>query len=159
MLDLVIRGARVIDGSGQPGHTADIAVVGDRIAAVAGARVPGRARRVIDADGLVAAPGFVDLHSHSDYHLLLAPSANSSLRQGVTLEIGGNCGYRATYAAPWAFPDGVHAVLVNGQLALGEGSPTGLRAGRVVHRHARARGDHGTGVEPAGSIAGRRPAG
>jgi N-acyl-D-aspartate/D-glutamate deacylase len=68
-------------------------------------------------------------------------------------------GDRATYEAPWAFPDGVHAVLVNGQLALDEGSPTGLRAGRVVHRHARARGDHGTGVEPAGSIAGRRPAG
>ncbi|MBI2878691.1 MAG: amidohydrolase family protein, partial [Candidatus Rokubacteria bacterium] len=56
---------------------------------------PGRARRAIEAEGLVATPGFIDIHSHSDYHLLLAPGADSSLRQGVTTEIGGNCGYSA----------------------------------------------------------------
>lgn len=90
--ELLVRGAIVHDGGGGPGYTADILIVGDRIARVdtSGA---GHGRRVLDADGLVAAPGFVDIHSHSDYHLLLAPQAESSVRQGVTLEIGGNCGY------------------------------------------------------------------
>jgi N-acyl-D-amino-acid deacylase len=90
--DLVIRGAIVHDGGGGPGYPADILVAGNRIAQVE-APGAGEARRVLDADGLVAAPGFVDIHSHSDYHLLLAPQAESSIRQGVTLEIGGNCGY------------------------------------------------------------------
>ena len=90
--DLLIRGALVHDGDGGPGYAADILIAGDRIAHV-GAPGVGQAHRVLDADGLVAAPGFVDLHSHSDYHLFLAPEAESSLRQGVTLEIGGNCGY------------------------------------------------------------------
>lgn len=92
--DFLIRGAHVVDGGGGPSFTADILVAGSRIAGIDPAGT-GRARRVLDADGLVAAPGFVDIHSHSDYHLLLAPQADSSLRQGVTLEIGGNCGYAA----------------------------------------------------------------
>jgi N-acyl-D-amino-acid deacylase len=90
--DLVVRGAIVHDGGGGPGYPADILVAGDQIAHL-DAPGAGKARRVLDADGLVAAPGFVDIHSHSDYHLLLAPQAESSVRQGVTLEIGGNCGY------------------------------------------------------------------
>jgi len=90
--DLLIRGAIVHDGGGGPGYTADILIAGERIAQI-GARGVREARRTLDADGLVAAPGFVDIHSHSDYHLFLAPQAESSLRQGVTLEIGGNCGY------------------------------------------------------------------
>jgi len=93
--DLVIRGALVVDGSGRPGYAADLAIRGDRIVAVAAAGTARGARRTLDAHGLVAAPGFVDIHSHSDYHLLLAPGADSSVRQGVTLEIGGNCGYAA----------------------------------------------------------------
>lgn len=94
MHDLLIRGARVVDGTGRPGFTADLAIADGRIAEIG--RVPvGRARRTIEADGLVATPGFIDIHSHSDYHLLLVPQADSSLRQGVTTEIGGNCGYSA----------------------------------------------------------------
>jgi N-acyl-D-amino-acid deacylase len=99
--DLVIRGADLVDGTGAPPRLADLAVVGDRIAAI-GRIAPGRARRVIEAHGLVLAPGFVDIHSHSDYHLLLQPSADSAVRQGVTLEIGGNCGYAAAPIwGPW----------------------------------------------------------
>jgi N-acyl-D-amino-acid deacylase len=93
--DFLIRGASVIDGGGRPPFTADVLVAGNRIVGIHRTRWSGRARRVLDADGLTAAPGFVDIHSHSDYHLLLAPQADSSLRQGVTLEIGGNCGYAA----------------------------------------------------------------
>lgn len=92
--DLVVRGARVVDGSGRPAFTADLGIADGRIAEI-GRIGPDRARRAIEADGLVATPGFIDIHSHSDYHLLLAPGADSSLRQGVTTEIGGNCGYSA----------------------------------------------------------------
>lgn len=101
MDDILIRGAVVVDGTGLPGYTADLAIEGDRLSAV-GAAGPRHAARVFDADGLVASPGFVDIHSHSDYHLLLSPQADSSLRQGVTLEVGGNCGYAAAPIwGPW----------------------------------------------------------
>ncbi|MCZ7625164.1 MAG: amidohydrolase family protein [Candidatus Methylomirabilis sp.] len=63
---------------------------------------PASGARVIDANGLTLAPGFIDIHSHSDYHLLLQPTADSAVRQGVTLEIGGNCGYAAAPIwGPW----------------------------------------------------------
>jgi N-acyl-D-amino-acid deacylase len=91
--DLLIRGATVVDGGGRPGYTADVLIARGRIVRVEPSPGALAARRVIDADGLVAAPGFVDIHSHSDYHLLVAPQAESSIRQGVTLEVGGNCGY------------------------------------------------------------------
>ena len=93
-IDLLITGGTVVDGRGQVGYQADIAIGGDEIVRVGPAR-PAHAKRLIDASGLVVAPGFVDIHSHSDYHLFLNPQADSSLRQGVTTEIGGNCGYSA----------------------------------------------------------------
>lgn len=92
--DIVIKGAMIFDGTGGPGVQGEIGIQGERIAEV-GTLSSGQGRRVIDAQGLVASPGFVDVHSHSDYHLFLAPLAESSIRQGVTLEIGGNCGYSA----------------------------------------------------------------
>ncbi len=92
--DVLIRGAQVFDGRGNPPIEADIAIDGDRITAVE--RIPAApARRTIDARGLAAAPGFIDIHGHSDYHLLLTPTAESAVLQGVTCEIGGNCGYAA----------------------------------------------------------------
>ncbi len=94
MFDLVIAGASIIDGRGSPAYVGDIALEGDRIVAVG--KVPETdGRRVIRAEGLIACPGFVDVHSHSDYFLLLNPGAESAVRQGVTTEIGGNCGYAA----------------------------------------------------------------
>lgn len=94
MFDLIIAGASVVDGSGSPSFVGDIGIAGDRIAAV-GKISESQGRRVIRADRLVACPGFVDVHSHSDYFLLLNPRAESAVRQGVTTEIGGNCGYSA----------------------------------------------------------------
>jgi N-acyl-D-amino-acid deacylase len=93
--DILIRGAQVFDGGGGPPGEADIAIAGDRIIAVGrGAGEPG-ARRIIDGRGLAASPGFVDIHGHSDYYLLLTPTAESAVLQGVTSEVGGNCGYAA----------------------------------------------------------------
>jgi N-acyl-D-aspartate/D-glutamate deacylase len=87
-LDLVIRNGRIFDGSGNPWFYGDVAVLGDRIAAVG--RVPaGKARREIDAEGLVVAPGFIDMHSHSDFLLLEDGRGQSKIRQGVTTEILG----------------------------------------------------------------------
>jgi len=94
MYDLVILGADLIDGTGASARRADLAVADDRITEI-GRIEPSRGRRVIEGDGLTLTPGFVDIHSHSDYHLLLQPTADSAVRQGVTLEIGGNCGYAA----------------------------------------------------------------
>jgi N-acyl-D-amino-acid deacylase len=89
---LLLRGGTVIDGSGAPGVTADVAVEGDRIAVV-GPRLAGEAARVIDATGHVVAPGFVDMHSHSDLFYFACPSAESKVRQGVTTEVVGMCSF------------------------------------------------------------------
>lgn len=99
MDDLIIRGAQVIDGSGAPGQYLDIAVHQGRIRALAG-RLAGPAQRVIDATGQVAAPGFIDIHTHSDFTLPLNPRAESKIRQGVTTEVVGNCGFSVAPALP-----------------------------------------------------------
>lgn len=86
--DLVIRSGRIVDGTGNPWFTADIGLSGDRIAFIG--QIPkGRAAREIDASGLVVAPGFIDMHSHSDRTLLIDGDAQSKIRQGVTTEILG----------------------------------------------------------------------
>jgi len=92
MDDLLIRGGHVIDGSGAPGRDADVVVRAGRIAAVE-PRASGPAHRVIDARGQVVAPGFIDIHTHSDFTLPLNPRAESKIRQGVTTEVVGNCGF------------------------------------------------------------------
>ncbi|WP_181791295.1 N-acyl-D-amino-acid deacylase family protein, partial [Streptomyces phytophilus] len=88
-MDLVIRGALVVDGSGAPGCRADVGLAGGRIAAVA-PRLTGRT--VLDAGGLVLAPGFVDMHAHSDLALLRDPAHTAKAAQGVTLEVIGQDG-------------------------------------------------------------------
>jgi len=86
--DLVIRNGRIVDGTGNPWFYGDVAIAKDRIVAVG--RVPeGKAKRVIDAKGLIVAPGFIDMHSHSDDLLLEDGHAQSKIRQGVTTEILG----------------------------------------------------------------------
>lgn len=89
--DIVIRGGTVIDGTGKPGHLADLAIVGERIAEIGQTGVRGITE--IDASGLHVAPGFIDIHSHSDYTLLVDPRAISAISQGVTCEVIGNCGF------------------------------------------------------------------
>jgi N-acyl-D-aspartate/D-glutamate deacylase/sugar lactone lactonase YvrE len=85
--DLVIRHGRIVDGTGNPWFNGDVAIKGDRIAALG--RVTGEAKREIDARGLVVAPGFIDMHSHSDWLLLEDGGAPSKIRQGVTTEVLG----------------------------------------------------------------------
>lgn len=90
--EIVIRNGTVIDGTGGPVRHVDIAVADGRIVTVG--QVPNVPEAVeIDADGLTVTPGFIDIHSHSDYTLLVDPRAVSSIVQGVTLEVIGNCGW------------------------------------------------------------------
>jgi N-acyl-D-aspartate/D-glutamate deacylase len=88
--DLVIRGATVVDGTGRPGRTADVAVAGGVITEVG--RVSGRAASEIDADGLVVTPGFVDVHTHYDGQVTWDPLLTPSFWHGVTTAVLGNCG-------------------------------------------------------------------
>ncbi|HXM18129.1 MAG TPA: D-aminoacylase [Candidatus Tumulicola sp.] len=91
MLDVVLEGGTIVDGTGKPGFVADVAIAGDRIACIGSCRGLDSALRVACA-GLVVAPGFIDAHGHSDERLLAVPLAESKIRQGITTEIGGNCG-------------------------------------------------------------------
>ncbi len=90
-LDVVIRGGRVLDGTGSPWRITDIGIRSGKIARVG--RL-GRAKcdRAIDASGTYVAPGFIDIHTHSDIGILVEPSAECAVRQGVTTHVIGNCG-------------------------------------------------------------------
>jgi N-acyl-D-amino-acid deacylase len=89
---LLIKNGSVIDGTGAAARPADVALDGDRIAAI-GPGLRGEAGRVIDAAGHVVAPGFIDAHSHSDLFYFGCPSAESKVRQGVTTEVVGMCSF------------------------------------------------------------------
>jgi N-acyl-D-amino-acid deacylase len=97
--DLLIRGGTLIDGSGRPGEIGDIAVRDGRIAAM-GRSLPGGAAKMIDAEGLAVAPGFIDIKTHSDFTLPINPKAESKVRQGVTTEIIGHCGFSIAPVLP-----------------------------------------------------------
>lgn len=99
MLDLMIQNARIVDGTGNPWFVGDIGVEGDRIARL-GDLAGAQARRAIDATGLVAAPGFIDLHTHADFTLPVYPRADAMVRQGVTTQLVGNCGFSPFPVAP-----------------------------------------------------------
>lgn len=93
--DLIIRGATIIDGTGQPGYTGDVALSGQRIAALG--QVGSQARRTVEAAGLVVFPGLIDPHSHADliFTLPAAPQAHllrGKIAQGITTTLVGNCG-------------------------------------------------------------------
>ncbi|MFE7123940.1 amidohydrolase family protein [Streptomyces sp. NPDC057617] len=94
-MDLVIRDARVVDGTGGPSYRADVGITDGRISAI-NKETPGGGRlsgaRVLDADGLVLSPGFIDMHAHSDLALLRDPDHSAKAAQGVTLEVIGQDG-------------------------------------------------------------------
>src|SRR3712207_2623693 len=91
MLDLLLTGGTVIDGTGAPARRADIGIRGDRIAALGEVTEP--AAHTLDVSGRGVAPGFIDMHSHTDYYLLVQPDAESKVTQGVTTDVCGNCGF------------------------------------------------------------------
>lgn len=93
-MQMIIKDVRIVDGSGAPAYAGEIGIENGRFAYV-GPVSREKGERVVQGSGAVAAPGFVDIHSHSDYYLLVESLAQSKVRQGVTTEIGGNCGYSA----------------------------------------------------------------
>ena len=91
MYDVKIVNGLIIDGTGNPGYAADVGIVGDQIIAI-GDLSDATSRETIDASGKVVAPGFVDMHTHSDLAVLFDPLTNSKIFDGVTTEVVGNCG-------------------------------------------------------------------
>jgi dihydroorotase/N-acyl-D-amino-acid deacylase len=106
--DLIVRGGLVFDGLVGDPRSADVGIRGDEIVAV-GDLADSEAERVIDAGGLVVAPGFIDCHTHSDLAFQLAPEhaelASGAARQGVTTEIAGNCGFSTYPVLPATRPE------------------------------------------------------
>ena len=91
MTELVIRGGTVVDGTGAPRRPADVVIRDGRIVAV-GEVGPASGATVIDSTGRIVSPGFIDIHSHSDESVLVNSALESTLHQGVTLVVAGNCG-------------------------------------------------------------------
>ena len=95
----LIRHGTIIDGSGRPGVIGDVAIDMGRIVAL-GQSLTVDADKVIDANGLTVAPGFIDIKTHSDFVLPINPKAESKVRQGVTTEIIGHCGFSVAPVLP-----------------------------------------------------------
>lgn len=116
-MDLALRGCHVVDGEGTPGYSADVRIADGRIVEI-GHRL--RARRNLDADGLVLSPGFVDMHSHSDLQIVADPGHMAKVSQGVTLEVLGQDGLS------YAPVDDRTLEILRTQLAGWNGDPTGF---------------------------------
>jgi N-acyl-D-amino-acid deacylase len=97
--DILIRGGLLLDGTGAPGKPGDIAIRDGRIAAI-GTGLAAGAAKVIVAENLAVTPGFIDIKTHSDFTLPINPKAESKVRQGVTTEIIGHCGFSVAPALP-----------------------------------------------------------
>jgi len=94
VFEVIIRNAYVIDGTGSRRFRADIGIQGSKIIKIGNLKSK-KALQIIDASGLAVSPGFIDMHSHSDFTLLINPRAESKIRQGITTEVIGNCGSSA----------------------------------------------------------------
>ena len=126
--DLLITNAQIVDGTGAAPRTGSVAVSGGRIAAVG--NVQGTAARTIDARGRTLAPGFIDMHSHSDMPLVTDGNAQSKIRQGVTTEVIGESGSVAPRTpsenAPWSDFNGYFALIEKGGISVNLLSYIGL---------------------------------
>src|ERR1700726_272481 len=103
--DLIIRGGTIVDGSGLPRYEADLGIVGDLIATIG--KISETAKEVIDADGRIVAPGFIDGHTHMDAQVFWDPLGSCSCYHGVTTVVMGNCGFTL---APARHGERVHVV-------------------------------------------------
>ena len=97
--DVILKDCTIVDGTGSKPFKGDIGIIGDRIMAI-DKNLGNSARIIIDAGEKVVSPGFIDIHTHTDTELIVNPTADSKIFQGVTTEIGGNCGY-----SPFPFTD------------------------------------------------------
>jgi N-acyl-D-amino-acid deacylase len=119
--DLIIRNARIVDGTASPWYRGDIAVRGDTIAMIA-PRIEAPATRVIDARGLVAAPGFIDIHTHARRGIFEVPTADNYVRQGVTTLIEGPDGGSPVPLAPFLQKIEALGITPNFATFIGQGS-------------------------------------
>ncbi len=88
-IDRVVRGARVVDGSGRPSFEGDVGITNGKISRIGGVL---EGEEILDASGLILGPGFVDIHNHADHGILAFPGAECHVMQGVTTSVVGNCG-------------------------------------------------------------------
>jgi N-acyl-D-amino-acid deacylase len=136
MYDLIIRNATVVDGTGNPWFRGDVAIAGTSIAAVG--RVAGEASRVIDANSLCVCPGFIDVHAHGDFTPFDKAVVDYKLRQGITTEVNGNCGFSAAPVHPSTL--GLVRRYVEGFIAPEQGVPWNWRSlGEYLDSIAQAR--------------------
>jgi N-acyl-D-amino-acid deacylase len=133
--DLVVRGGRIVDGTGNPSFSADVAIAGDVIVAIAPALQPGSAR-VIDARGQIVAPGFIDVHSHSEERqdkqdIVGNPAAENNIRQGVTTVFASPDGGGSVQVAAYLAKVDIARPAINVGTFIGHGSVRGAVIGQV----------------------------
>ncbi|HHZ01724.1 MAG TPA: D-aminoacylase [Tissierellia bacterium] len=95
MLDLLIKNGTIIDGTGKKRYNADIGIKGNKIYKIESKIEDVQAKEILDAKGLIVSPGFIDIHGHSDFTLFTNNKGESKIRQGITTEVVGNCGFTA----------------------------------------------------------------
>ena len=140
--DLIIKNGTVIDGIKDESYKADLGIIGEHISVVGNLQAE-KGRTIIDATARTVCPGFIDIHSHTDFELLINPKAESKIRQGVTTELSGNCGdsvfprkkvppeeekrthERIEFKADWVDLDGYRAELAKKGIAVNHGTLLG----------------------------------